>query len=143
MNLYKKNMMTIVCILSLEYTATIKPIQKSNISDTQCKQAPQLFETNKGAIGKYWSKTKDTQATVLIGDDEFIEIVVIKQKNLYTKKSKKLIAHKEYLGSYKSPTTNDVYLIYGVNADTQPVDDGPDADVITTIAIKQDFGIGE
>lgn len=143
MNLYKQNMMTILCILSLEYAATIKPIQENNISAEHFKQAPQLFETNKGAIGKYWSKTKYTQATVLIGDDEFREIIVIKLKNRYTKKSKKLIAHKEYLGSYKSLTTNQEYLIYGVQKQPKPLEDGPDDDVITTIAIKEDFGIGE
>jgi len=104
---------------------------------------PQLFQAEYGVIGKYWCKEKNRPAKAFISDDEFINIVVIKTKQLQTKHSKKLRKHKDYLGTYLSPKTNLEYNLYGVNKNPKPFDDGPDSDVRTVIAIKQDFGIGE
>ena len=142
--------MTISCLAAIVLTPdySIARSKKNSINKKATvtdfyQDAPQLFQAEYGIIGKYWSANKNRAAKVYIGDDEYIDVVVIKKNNLNTKKSKELRKHKEYLGFYLSPKTNFEYNLYGVNKNPDPVDDGPDADVLTVIAIKQDFGIDE
>lgn len=107
------------------------------------QDAPQLFQAEYGVTGKYWCKSKKRPAQAYIGDQEYINIVVIQAQDINNKNLKKIRKHKEYLGSYLSPKTNLEYNIYGVNKNPYPDDNGPDSDVRTVIAIKQDTGMGE
>jgi len=107
------------------------------------QQPPQLFQAEHGLTGQYWCQYQNLPARVFIDQEEFINIVVLKKKKLHTKKSKKLRHGKDYLGTYTSPLTYQEYNIYGNSKNPEPLDDGPDADVLTVMAIKQDYGIGE
>jgi hypothetical protein len=142
-NLYK--IMTIGCFATMILSPdTILAKTKKDMSLYQTYQdEPQLFQAENGIMGKYWCKEKHRPAKAQIDDNEFINIVVIKTKQLQTKRAKKLRKHKDYLGFYISQKTNLEYNLYGINANPDPIDDGPDADVRTVIAIKQDYGIGE
>ena len=90
-----------------------------------------------------WNNTKQYPGKAFIQDVEYKDIVAIRTTKLNTKLSKKLKKHKEYLGSYIDAQTNIEYYLYGVKKNPDPVDDAPDADVITKIAIDLDYGIGE
>lgn len=142
-NLYK--IMTIGCFAGIMLSSDniIAKIKKDTSLYQTYQDEPQLFQAENGMMGKYWCKEKHRPAKAQINDKEFTNIVVIKTKQLQTKRAKKLRKHKDYLGFYASPKTNLEYNLYGVNANPTPDDDGPDADVRTVIAIKQDFGIGE
>ena len=124
---------------SYDIIAKTKKSKKSQVE----QQAPEFFQAENGVTGQYWCKLHNRPAHALIKDQQFINIVVIKVKSLQSKRSKKLRKGKEYLGMYISPTTGIEYNLYGVNKNPEPQDDGPDADVLTVIAIKQGYGIGE
>jgi hypothetical protein len=134
--------MSSFAFLFLSCTQIMAKKQKT-LESNLYQDAPQLFQAEYGVTGKYWSKSKKRPAQAYVGDQEYINIVVIKAQDINNKNLKKLRKHKEYLGSYLSPKTNLEYNIYGVNKNPYPDDNGPDSDVRTVIAIKQDTGMGE
>lgn len=135
-----------ICSLTLMLLtpgATHAKSESVKINTNPYTQDPQLFQAENGVMGKYWAGNKKYPSKALIQDVEFKNIVVIKKDELLLKKNKQLRKNKEYLGFYIDPKTNIQYNLYGINTNPQPEDDGPDSDVLTVIAIKQDTGIGE
>lgn len=98
---------------------------------------PMLFIANDNSLGKYF-KSKDI---AIIGEDTFEDIIIINSDELHTKSNKKLKKDKIYLGFYSHPTElHEAYYFYG----TKKIEDkAPDSDVLTMIAIKDDYGFGE
>lgn len=140
-----KNIHTYI-LLSLLITGTVQSdlfAQQQPIGSNPYTYAPQFFDAHDGSIGRYWAGNKKYPAKAFIGEDEFTKIVVIKKNQLELKANKKLKKNKTYLGFYIDQKNNQEYYLYGLLKNPKPLDDGPDSDVITQIAIKQDYGIGE
>ena len=105
--------------------------------------APQLFTANNGIMGRYWAGNKQYPGKAFIDEEEYTNIIVIKKCQINEKSKRKLRKHKDYLGTFIDETTNIAYNLYGTQKYPDNINDGPDADVITMIAIKEDFGIDE
>ncbi len=105
--------------------------------------SPLLFDAENGITGKYWTGNQKYPSKAYIQDEEYKNIVSIKKNQLNQKTKKKLRKDKDFLGSYIDAKTNIEYYLYGEKKNQDPVDNSPDGDVITMIAIKNDYGIGE
>ena len=103
------------------------------------EQQAQLFNAEDGSTGKYWA---DSKKAVLL-EDEYINVIAIKKSQLNKTSNKKLRKYKNYLGLFINEKSGQEYYLYGNLKNPAKVDDGPDADVITEIAIKEDYGPGE
>lgn len=98
-----------------------------------------LFTAENGSTGKYWPQDK----TAILEEEEYIKVIAINKNKLNEKFTKKLRKNKMYLGSFIDKKTQKIYYVYGVVKNPAPIDNGPDADVLTEIAIKMDYGPGE
>ena len=107
------------------------------------QQQEQLFNGENGITGRYWAGNKKSPNKAYVGDDEYINIIAIKKNQLNKKSNKKLRKGKDYLGSYINEKSDQEYCLYGNLKNPAKIDDAPDADVLTEIAIKEDYGIGE
>ncbi len=105
--------------------------------------SPQLFTADNDITGRYWAGNQQYPAKAFIGEEEYTKIVVTKKSQINQKSKKRLRKHKDYLGFYIDAATNIAYNLYGIKKYPDKINDAPDADVITMIAIKEDFGIGE
>jgi len=111
--------------------------------DNSNTNTPYLFAAENGITGQYWLGNKKVSGKAFIGEDEFTQVIAIKKKDIDKKHYKKLRKNKMYLGLYINPTTGQEYNLYGEKKNVDKVDDAPDADVLTEIAIKEDYGPGE
>ncbi|MDP3780779.1 MAG: hypothetical protein Q8Q69_06310 [Nitrosopumilaceae archaeon] len=105
--------------------------------------SPQLFTADNDITGRYWAGNKKYPAKAFIGEEEYTHIIVIKKSQINQKSKKRLRKHKDYLGFYINAATNIAYNLYGDKKYPDKINDAPDADVLTMIAIKEDSGIGE
>jgi hypothetical protein len=105
--------------------------------------SPIMFNAENGITGRYWAGNKKYPGKAFIEEEEYINIVAIKKTQLKQKSKKKLRKYKDYLGSYINGATNIEYYLYGNKKNPDKIDDGPDGDVITMLAIKNDYGIDE
>ncbi|MBP6869828.1 hypothetical protein KBC04_03025 [Candidatus Babeliales bacterium] len=127
----------IVSFSALELTARQQNAMQQSAHESSI--LADLFTAEDGSTGKYWSQDK----TAILGEEEYIKVVAI-DKNLLDKKiSQKMKKNKIYLGSFVDKKSEKTFYLYGVIKNPAPVDNGPDADVLTEIAIKMDYGPGE
>ncbi len=105
--------------------------------------APQYFDAEHGVTGRYWKGNKQYPGKAYINEIEYTDIIVLEKEKAHTKAARKLKKNKEYLGFYIDPTNNQEYQLYGVKKYPDLVDDEPDSDVLTEIAIKIDYGMEE
>ncbi len=105
--------------------------------------SPLLFDAENAITGKYWAGNKQYPSKAYIQDIEYKNIIIIKKNQLELKSKKKLRKNKDFLGSYIDAKTNTEFYLYGNKKNPDTVDNSPDGDVITMIAIKNDYGIGE
>ncbi len=117
--------------------------QQSPIGANPYTYSPLLFNAENGIMGKYWAGNASYAGKAYIEDEEYTNIVCIKKNQLKKKSNKKLKKHKDFLGSYIDAPTNAEFYLYGNKKNPDPIDDSPDADVITMIAINDDIGAGE
>jgi hypothetical protein len=103
------------------------------------EQQAQLFNAENGITGNYWADNK----TAIVEEDEYINVIAIKKSQLNKKYNKKLRKNKNYLGLYIDEKSGQKYCLYGNLKNPAKIDDSPDAEVITEIAIKEDYGPGE
>lgn len=144
--LHTNKLLLLSCFI-LSATATVL----ANNPDKEEKQyganpytyAPQFFTAEDGVTGRLWFGNQEYPAKAYIEDVEYTDIIIIKKSQLDLKSKKKLRKKKDYLGFYINPQTNVAYNIYGVKKNPEPADDAPDSKVLTVIAIKNDYGIGE
>jgi len=66
-----------------------KDTKQEKLEKERYQQPPQLFQAEHSATGQYWCRYKNLSAKVFIGQEEFIDIVVLKKKKLHTKKIEK------------------------------------------------------
>ena len=124
---------TLLCTTELTLAAkNKKQSQKKTSSEI-------LFRAEDGSTGQYWS----VDATAMLNEEAYIKVVAIDKKQLNTKAAQKSKKHKDYLGSFPNKKTKKIYYLYGIIKNPAPVDDSPDADVLTEKAIKMDYGPGE
>lgn len=106
--------------------------------------APLEFSPKKGkGDGRFWAGNDQFPAKAYVGETEYTDVVVLAKNTLKNIANKNLRKNKDYLGFYIDGATNQTYYLYGNKKNLDPVDDAPDADVLTQIAIKLDYGIGE
>jgi len=102
-------------------------------------QSSVLFTAEDGSTGKYWPEDK----TAILDEKEYIKVVAINKSLLTKKASQKLKKNKIYLGSFVDKKSERTYYVYGVVKKPVSINNGPDADVLTQIAIEVDYGPGE
>jgi len=145
-NRYKKilfaSLLTSCAFLSISQISAKSPKQQI-MGANPYTFSPILFDAENAITGRYWAGNKQYPSKAYIQDIEYKNIVCIKKSQLNQKSKKQLRKHKEFLGSYINPTTNIEYYLYGNKKNQDPVDNSPDGDVITMIAIKKDYGDGE
>ena len=125
-----------------ELTCVPEPSTK-RVGTNPYTYSPQLFTADNDITGRYWAGNKKYPAKAFIGEEEYTHIIVIKKSQINQKSKKRLRKHKDYLGFYINAATNIAYNLYGDKKYPDKINDAPDADVITMIAIKEDYGIGE
>jgi hypothetical protein len=114
-----------------------------NIFGRQQTPQMQIFQSNNGTSGKYWPGNNKFAGKAYVGQNEYTKVIAIKKKNLTKKSVKKLHKGKLFLGLFIDQTSDTEYYLYGEKKHPELIDDTPDSDVITMIAIKEDYGIGE
>jgi len=123
-------------ILAIIITSlTIKDLH----ADDDDKKNNILFTAENKATGNYYP---DDQ-TVILEEIEYVKVVAIPENQLRLMKNRKLKKIKEYLGSYMDASSKKIFNLYGTKKNPDPQPEEPDSDVLTEIAIKNDYGIGE
>lgn len=125
--------MIFVCLISTSFINILGKQQK-NTNKTEI-----LFTAEDSSTGTYNSSKR----TAILGEEPYIKVIAINHKDLNKKAAQKLKKNKQYLGSYVDNNTNKLFYVYGIMKNPAPVDNGPDADVLTQIAINMDYGPGE
>lgn len=125
----------IILVLLSTHTNTFT----KNNQKTKTVQSSILFTAEDGRTGTYVPSNK----TAFLGEEEYKNVVAIYKKELNTKSAQKSKKKKDYLGFFINKTSKKIYYIYGILKYPNPVDNSPDANVLTEIAIKIDYGPGE
>ncbi len=134
---------SLTLITALEVCAKSQDYRNIILGANPYTYSPQYFTADNDITGRYWAGNKQYPAKAFIGEEEYTNIVVIEKSKINEKSKRKLRKHKDYLGSYIDETTQVAYNLYGEKKYPDKINDAPDADVITMIAIKEDFGIDE
>lgn len=135
-----KKILNFIVITGLLTSTTINLFAKEQKNHQQkSKNQIILFTAEDGSTGRYWPSEK----IAILGEQEYRKVVAINTKELNLKWAQKLKKHKDYLGSFVDKKFQKTFHIYGIIKNPSPVDESPDADVLTEIAIKIDYGPGE
>lgn len=134
-NTKTKKILRLIIISCLFASTTINIFSKHTSAMTNII----LFTAEDGSTGKYWP----SDSTAILGEKEYSKVVAIDIKQLNCKSAKKLKKHKDYLGVYMDKQSQKTFYVYGIIKNPIQADDSPDADVLTEIAIKIDYGPGE
>lgn len=135
-----KKIYTYMLITSILSCTTISTFTKNNQNvKNKFSKKTILFTAEDGRTGTYSPLHK----TAFLGEEEYKNVVTILKKELNTKSAQKSKKHKDYLGLFIDKTSKKIYYIYGMLKKSTPVNDRPDADVLTEIAIEIDYGPGE
>ena len=142
-NRYKKILFSAFLILLSAQNISTESKKQSAMGANPYTYSPLLFDAENGITGRYWAGNTKYPSKAYIEDIEYKNIVMIKENQLELKSKKKLRKNKDFLGSYIDAKTNTKFNLYGNKKNPNPVDNSPDGDVITMIAIQNDYGIGE
>lgn len=123
------------------------------------KHTEQICNKEGKAIGiLYWTRDKKHVKKACVHDDEYIDTIMIKEKDIKNISAKKLKKGKVYIGMYYDTKNNEGYYVYGHKKHTNKpkqksrqskkmkhlyANEEPDSDVVTVIAIEEDYGPGE
>jgi hypothetical protein len=140
----KKLYMTVaIIIFGYLSTSNIFAIERELMGANPYTWSPRQFTAKDKSTGNYWIGNKKYPGKAYVGEIEYTNVVAIKKNKLRTAANKKLKRNKIYLGFYIDTTTKQEYYLYGEKSTPDPVDDGPDSDVLVQIEIAKDYGPGE
>lgn len=143
-NLYTTVLLSCFAFLSTANLLALQPNKQQAMGSNPYTYSPLEFIPSEGkGDGRFWAGNQQYPGKAYVGDEEYINVVVIEKSLLAKKPMKKLRKGKIYIGYYIDAVTNIEYQLYGDKKNPDPVNENPDADVITMKAIEEDYGIGE